>query len=351
MRTFRALGSIGVATTAALLLAGCSASSPSGSPSFDGSASSLRGQTITVYNAQHAELTSAWAAAFTKKTGVKVIERDGDDTSMANQIVQEGKASPADVFLTENSPAMTVVAKAGLFTKVDSSTLATVESNHKPSDGLWTGIAARSTVLVYNPKLISAAQLPKSMADLASSTWKGRWGAAPSGADFQAIVSAYLDLNGKAKTLAWLQAMKTNAKVYQSNTAAMTAVNAGQVPAAVIYHYYWYGDQAAGGTNSSNTKLYFFKNQDAGAFLSTSGGGMLASSKHQQAAQAFLAFIDSAAGQGILKTGTSFEYPVASGVAANSALPSLASLQAPSVDPSKLNSKEVTDLMTQAGLL
>jgi len=347
MQTRRILTATAAALTAVVLLAGCSGQNPTSS----GATGPIKGQTITVYNAQHAELTKAWSAAFTKATGVKVVERDGDDTSMANQLVQEGAASPADVFLTENSPAMSLVAKAGMLSPVDKSTLATVETNHKPSDGLWTGIASRSTVFVYNPKLVSQADLPKTMADLENSSWKGRWAAAPSGADYQAIVSAYLDLHGKEATLKWLEGMKANAKVYQSNTAVMTAVNAGQVPAGIIYHYYWYGDQAAGGTNSSNTKLHYFKNRDAGAFVSTSGGGVIKSSKHQAAAQAFLAFIDGKAGQEILKTGSSFEYPVASGVEANSALPSLASLEAPAVDPGRLNSSEVTTLLTRAGLL
>src|SRR6185312_17554458 len=58
---------------------------------------------ITVYNAQHASLAKAWAAGFTRETGIKVTLRNGDDTEMGNQIVHEGAASPADVFLTENS--------------------------------------------------------------------------------------------------------------------------------------------------------------------------------------------------------------------------------------------------------
>ena len=35
------------------------------------------------------------------ETGIKVTLRQGSDTGMSNQIVQEGAASPADVFLTE----------------------------------------------------------------------------------------------------------------------------------------------------------------------------------------------------------------------------------------------------------
>ena len=76
-------------------------------------------ETITVYNAQHASLTKEWVKAFTKETGIKVDLRNGEDTEFANQIVAEGKKSPADVFLTENSPAMALVDAAELFAPVD----------------------------------------------------------------------------------------------------------------------------------------------------------------------------------------------------------------------------------------
>ena len=78
---------------------------------------------------------------------------------------------------------------------------------------------------------------------------------------------------------------------------------------------------------------------------------MLASSKHPKEAQAFLKWITGKGGQDILKTGNSFEYAVGNGAESNPKLVPLAELQAPKVDPSKLNSKKVTDLMTAAGLL
>jgi len=119
----------------------------------------------------------------------------------------------------------------------------------------------------------------------------------------------------------------------------------------VIYHYYYYGDQAKTGENSKNVALHYFKNHDPGAFVSISGGGVLASSKHPKQAQAFLKWITGKGGQEILKTGTSFEYAVGKGADSNPALVPLQDLQAPKVEPSKLNSKKVTDLMTEVGLL
>ena len=70
--------------------------------------------------------------------------------------------------------------------------------------------------------------------------------------------------------------MKTNFTAYQGNRTVMAAVNAGEIPAGVIYHYYWFGDQANTGENSQNVVLHYFKNEDPGAFVSVSGGGVLA---------------------------------------------------------------------------
>ena len=306
---------------------------------------------IVVYNAQHESLTQEWVDGFTKETGIAVTLRQGSDTEIGNQIVQEGAASPADVFLTENSPAMALVDKAGLFAPVDPDTLAQVPAQYRPADGRWIGIAARSTVFAYNTNKVTPEDLPKSLLDLADPSWQGAWAASPSGADFQAIVGALLQLKGEAATAAWLKAMKENFTAYKGNSTAMKAVNAGEVEGAVIYHYYYFGDQAKTGENSKNVALHFFKNQDPGAFVSISGGGVLASSQHKENAQKFLAWITGKGGQGILRDGTSFEYAVGNGEASNKALPALSDLQYPKVDPATLNSAKVTDLMTDAGLL
>lgn len=306
---------------------------------------------LLIYNAQHESLTKEWIDAFTKETGVKVEYRQGGDTELGNQLIAEGSASPADVFLTENSPAMAAVEHAGLFADIDEQTKAQVPPQYRPASGKWTGVAARTTVFVYNKDKLRADQLPASLMDLQQPQWKGRWGAPPGKADFQAIVAAMLELTGEAPTASWLAGMKTNAVLFQDNIATLKAVNAGEVDGGVIYHYYWFRDQAKAKEISGDTALHYFRNQDPGAFVSLSGGGVLASSKKKDQAQQFLRFVTGTAGQQVLQNGTSFEYPVGSDVPANPALVPLAELQAPTVDPSTLDAKKVSDLMTQAGLL
>jgi len=334
-----------VVAVAALALAACgSGDSATGEAPLDPSK-------LTIYSAQHANLVDAWVKGFTADTGIQVQVRQGKDSSMGNQLVAEGDKTKADVFLTENSPAMTVVQNAGLLSPVEQSTLDQVSQQYRPSSGEWVGIAARSTVLIYNPSKISEADLPASMLDLADPKWKGKWGAAPSGADFQAIVSGVLQAEGADRTETWLKGLKENAKVYQNNIATMKAVNAGEVPMGIMYHYYWYRDQALTKEGSANTKLHYFKGEDVGAFVSVSAGGVLKASTKQADAQKFLAWVTSAKGQEALVSSKSMEYAVGEGVASAPALPPLDSLQAPSIDPFTLDGPEVIKLMTAAGIL
>ncbi len=160
-----------------------------------------------------------------------------------------------------------------------------------------------------------------------------------------------LEAKGQPATSAWLDGLKKNAKVYQNNIATMKAVNAGQVPMGIMYHYYWYRDQALTQDGSKNTALHYFKNEDVGAFVSVSGGGVLASSKRAADAQKFLAYVTSPKGQAAISESTSMEYAVGVDQPSDPALPPLASLEAPTIDPFTLDGPQVIELMTRAGII
>ncbi len=306
---------------------------------------------LVVYNAQHEDLVSAMLEGFAKETGIDVTLRNGSDFELANQIVQEGSASPADVFLTENSPAMTLVSDKGLFAQLDDGTTAQVPAAYVSSRKDWIGFAARSTVLAYNTRSVPKADLPASIMDMADPAWKGQVGIAPSGADFQAIVSAVVAVEGKAKAEAWLTGLEANAKIYRNNVAIMSAVNSGEIRTGIMYHYYWYQDQAESGANSKNVQLEFFGHQDPGAFLSTSGAGVLASSKHAEDARKLVKYLTGKQGQQALVDSHALEYPVGNGITANPKLTPLSELDPPKVDIGGLNGPQVVAMMQQVGLL
>jgi iron(III) transport system substrate-binding protein len=308
-------------------------------------------ETLTIYSAQHESLVRAMLDGFTEETGIELEFRDANDSELANQIVEEGEASPADVFLTENSPSIDVVDQAGLLAPLADATLEQVGEQYRPESGTWTGFAARSTALIYNPAEIAEGELPASMLDLADPAWEGRVGIAAGGADFQAIVSAVLALEGEDATREWLTGLERNAEIYTSNTAIMKAVDEGEVPVGITYHYYWFRDQAQNGLIGDDAKLHYFGNGDPGAFVSVSGAGVLASSDQPEEAQRLVAYLTSTAAQERLAESSALEYAVGNGVASAEVLPPLEELGAPGVDPGSLNAPMVTELMQEVGLL
>ena len=331
--------SLAVAALCLPLLTACGGASESDQPS------------LVVYNAQHEELIDEVAKAFTKKTGIEVQLRNGSDLELGNQLTAEGEASPADVFLTENSPAMTLVDSKDLFAPLDESTLAEIPEQYRPDDGDWTGFAARSTVLVYNTDQVSADRLPASIMDLAKPAWKDRISFSPTGADFQAIVSAVLATQGEPATKRWLAGLKTNGTVYDGNNVVLESVNSGEKPAGVIYHYYWYRDQEESGESSDSSQLHFFGKKDPGAFISVSGAGVLKSSDDAKDAREFVDYLVSKEGQEVIARSYALEYTLNPAVDLGRGVKPLAELDPPAVDVSDLNGPRVVELMQEAGFL
>ena len=185
---------------------------------------------LVIYNAQHEELVDEVVKAFTDETGIEVTMRNGSDLELANQLVAEGDASDADVFLTENSPAMSRVQAEGLFATLDDGTLENIPEQYRPDDNSWTGFAARSTVLVYNTDAVQPERAAR-LADGPRRPGVGRSDLVQShGADFQAIVAAVLAIEGEEATAEWLAGSRRTAP----STTATTSCSSRSTPARSI---------------------------------------------------------------------------------------------------------------------
>lgn len=306
---------------------------------------------LVIYNAQHEPLLKELAPAFTEETGIEVELRNGKDLELSNQLVQEGAASKADVFLTENSPGMSQVEAAGLLAKLPEDLLAPIPEQYRPRSALWTGFVARSTVLVYNTDLVEESELPASILDLAGPEWEGRLSFSPTGADFQAIVAAVLELEGEEATQAWLEGIKTNGKVYDGNNLVLEAVDSGEIEVGIVYHYYWERDRKENGDVSDNSAQYYFADQDPGAFVSVSGAGVLASSDMKDEAEQFVEFLVNEKGQQILADSYALEYPLNPDIQLEGVTKPFSELQPPAVNVSDLDAEKVVELMTEVGFL
>jgi len=309
--------------------------------------------TLTLYSAQHPQVDAMLAAEFTKETGIKVLLHEGEGPDIASQIIQEGADSPADVFLTENSPELNLLDEKGLLVSVAPATLQQIPAQYSATDGDWLGILARENVLAYNPAKISASALPASLLDLAKPEWKGKVGFAPSDADFLPLVNAVIKQDGKAAALAWLQGLKANGLIYQDDESVVAAVARGDVATGIINNYYWYRLETELGPDKIDSKIYHFKGGDIGGLINVSGAAVLKSSKNQAAAQEFLAFLASRKAQEMLgASDIDYEYPLRPGVAPNAKLTPFKDLQPPAINVSQLGDDQAAgQLLQQAGLI
>lgn len=344
IRGRRARGIIALAAIAAsaIVLTGCSA----------GSAPAKT--TIVLYNAQHEQTTTALVAAFTKQTGIVVKVDNDDEDVLTAKIEQEGSRSPADVIFTENSNWLQQLADKGLLAKVRSRTLKAIPAADSAGDGEWVGVSARVSSMVYNTKDLTASQLPTSVLDLADPKWKGKLEIAPSETDFWPVVSSVEDTYGHAKALAWLKGLKANAgaNIVPDNETIVADVNRGVAQIGIINHYYFYRLKAETGASSLHAGLAYFAPKNAGYLKTISGAAVLKSSAHQSAAQKFVAFLTSHAGQATIARGESFEYPLAAGVAANPAVTPLTQLSPSGFTAAEFGTgEEAKKLLQEAQLL
>lgn len=333
----RRLGALSAAAACALLLASCGG---------------LAESSIVLYNGQHTQLTDALVSAFEQQTGIQVEMRTNDSLVLADQLLGEGTASPADVYISENSPELVTLSEHGLLAKLSPSLLDQVPAVDDSPDGEWVGMALRVSALVYDPALIQRAQLPRSILALAQPRFKGKVAIAPIDSDFPPLVGAVIETYGARAATGWLAGLKHNAQTYQDDESVVAAVNRGDVALGVINQYYWYRLRLELKTSAMHSALYYFPAHNVGSITNISGAAILASSTHKADAERFLAFVVSKAGQEIIAHSDDFEYPTRPGVAANSALPPLTS-----IDHATLSIKELGDdqqaarMLVRSGLL
>ena len=272
---------------------------------------------------------------------------------MANQIVQEGDNSPADVFLTENSPAMVMVEKAGLFAPVDA----------RDARAGARGVPARERHVDRHRRAHHGLRLQHGDAD-ARPSCPARCSTSPrpsgraAGARRRRVPTSRRSsrrcsqLRGPEETGDWLAGLKRNALAYRGNFEAMRGANVGEVEGALIYHYYYFGDRAGTGESSDKVGAALFRQRGSGRFRLDLGRRRAGLEQPSRGGAGIPRLRHRARGPG----DPARRQPLrirrsAAASRPNAALPPLDKLGYPKVDPSLLNAQEVVALMTAAGVM
>ncbi|MEN9620225.1 MAG: hypothetical protein RL499_418 [Actinomycetota bacterium] len=348
MRVTAPLSFAALAATA-LLLAGCAAPADTDDampivPTADGQ--------FTLYSGRDEELVQPLIDQFTEETGIVVDVRYGNTAELGALLLEEGAATPANVFLSQDAGALGALSQAGLFSTLPDDVTSAIPAGFTSTDGTWVGVTGRARVVVYDGERFTADELPDTIDEYVADEWKGRLAVAPTNASFQSFVTALRVLEGDDVAAEWVSALAANSpQIFEGNSQILTAVDEGAVELGLINHYYWYAAAAEAGAENMRAQIKFLASGDAGAIVNVSGAGILAGSETDADALEFVRYLVSEAAQQYF-VDTTFEYPLLPAVAAPEGLPSLESLVNPELDLSDLDDLATTQrLLADAGLI
>ena len=333
----RWLAFVAAIAAAALVLAACGGG--------DGSSGS-----VTVYSGRSEDLIGALLEQFEEDTGIDVRVRYGETAELTAAILEEGDRSPADVFLAQDAGALGSLQEAGLFASLPDRILDRVDAGFRAADGAWVGVSGRARTLVYSTERLSTADLPSSVFDLTEPRWRGRVGWAPTNGSFQAFVTAMRQVHGDEVTADWLRAMLDNdVREYPKNTPIVQAVADGEIDLGLVNHYYvWRFIAEDSDFPAANLHT---DAGGAGALINVAGAALLASTDDEETALRFIEYLLETEAQRYFAQETN-EYPLVDGIDPNPGIPSLASLDPPSLALTSLADLEGTlDLLREVGAL
>jgi iron(III) transport system substrate-binding protein len=328
---------------------GTASEPPASQPSASASASASG--SLTVYSGRSESLVGPLLERFESETGIDVEVNYAGTSELAATILEEGDASPADVFFGQDAGALGALAEEGRLAALPQATLDNVEERFRADDGSWVGVSGRARVVAFDDRVHDAADLPDGIAGFTDPKWKGKIGWAPTNASFQSFVTAFRLMEGDAAAKAWLEGIQANApKVYEGNDAVLNAIAAGEVEVGFINHYYLMVALAEQG-DTFPVRNHFIGGEDPGALVNVASAGILSTAKNPAAAQAFIDYLLTEESQEYFANET-HEYPLIDGVAANTDLPALDEISSPDIDLSDLSDLEGTlRLIQEAGVL
>lgn len=306
---------------------------------------------LTIYAGRDEALIAPLLAQFTEESGIEIAVRFGTSPELSALLLEEGRQTPADVFLSQDAGALGALSGVDLLAQLPEDITDVIPEDFTSSDDDWVGITGRARVIAYDSQNVAAADVPTSVLELTAPEWNGRVGFPPGNASFQSFVTALRAIEGEADAEQWVEAMAANAPVLtEKNGATLELVNSGQLDLALINHYYWYESASERGEENMRAQLMFLPG-DAGGIVNVTGAGILAGSAGNSDALTFLRFLISPTAQQYFVDET-FEYPLLPGIDAPAGLPTLASLANSAFDLDDLESlSETQRLLAKHGLL
>ena len=164
---------------------------------------------LVLYSGRSEHLIQPVIDAFRiKYPNVEVLLKAGNNSELANALIEEQANPQADVFITTELFTVQSLAQQGVFQSYFPKGADQLPAEFLGADNLWTGLTRRVRVIMYNADLVSADEAPTSIFDLTDPKWKGQIAAAGStNGSMQAQIAVMQQLLGEEATEEWLNVL------------------------------------------------------------------------------------------------------------------------------------------------
>lgn len=270
-------------------------------------------ENLVVYSGRKERAIRPVIEAFQQTRGIKVQLKVGKTSGLANELIQERNNPRADIFISTVAGVMEILAEREVLTPYLSPNASAVPAEYKSKRGFWTGISGRARVIIYNQKLVSKEEVPKSIFELTDPKWRKRIAIAGTRERTTlAWVSSLVAAKGRGSTKEFVGALVANEiTILPDNTNVWRGVGKGEF--------------ALGLTNSPNYQLARAAGYPVGVVYPDQGPGMIGvlvnpnavaivkGAKNLGAAQRFVDYILSQNAQRLLIE-QAYEMPLVPGV-------------------------------------
>lgn len=300
---------------------------------------------LTVYSGRSEELVQPLIDDFMEATGIDVEVRYAGSTDLAATLLQEGDATEADVFFSQDPASLGSV--AAMLQPLPEEILNRVDSRFVDGEGRWVGTSGRVRTFIYNTS--ETVALPESIDDVIDPRWAGQLGVAPTNGSFLAFVAAMILDRGEDATADWLEGLAAlEPQDFPGNSPIVAATDSGQIQGGLVNHYYLFRLRSEGAGDDAEN--WFFPAGGVGNLVMPAGAGIIEGSDMTESAQRFIDFLLSTDAQQYFAAET-FEYPLIEDVAQADGLPALSDIDSPAIDLSALAGllDDATRLVTEAG--
>jgi iron(III) transport system substrate-binding protein len=321
-------------------------------------AAESRGE-INLYSARHYDTDRQLYDAFTRETGIRVRLIEGDADQLLARIQNEGRNSPADVFITVDAIRLARAREAGITAPHGSATIdQRIPAGLRDPDGHWFAVSQRARVVMYD----RGRGAPEGLAryeDLADPRFRGQICVRSANNAYNiGLGASILAADGPERMEEWARGVVANmARPPQGGDRdQFRAIPAGQCRLAIANTYYL---GHFGRSDKPEDQALFrrigviFPNQapgDRGTHVNISGAALVRTAPHRAEAVRFLEFLTSHKAQELFALGN-MEYPAVPDAPLHPALAAMGRFRAEPIDAARAaaNAPQALQIMQRAG--